>query len=116
MKNPKFLNCLRTVTSAPAQTPTSPPIKFDTSNKAMRHNSQLLKESGYNLEKLFLANSGTTLKYGSKFGPINQLRQVMGAHPQFEELATVLTHGVDYRFHRELSEAHRLEELSGMLK
>jgi hypothetical protein len=115
-KNPEFLDRLRTVTSAPAPTPASPSVKFDTSSHAMKHNSRLLKESDYNLEKLFLANSGTTLDYGSEFRPINQLRQVMGGHPQFEELVTVLTHGMDYRFHRELDEANRLEELVGMLE
>jgi hypothetical protein len=95
-KNPKFLDRLRAVTSAPAPAPVSPPVKFDISIKAMEHNSRLLKEADYNLEKLFLASPGTTLDYGSEFCPINQLRQVMGGHPQFEELVTVMTHGMDY--------------------
>jgi hypothetical protein len=38
-----------------------PPVKFDTSIKAMEHNSQLLKEADNNMEKLFLASPGTSL-------------------------------------------------------
>jgi hypothetical protein len=47
---------------------------------------------------------------------VEQPGGLLGAgHPGFDELAKVLTHGMDYRYHTKLTEAERSEEMTANL-
>jgi hypothetical protein len=47
---------------------------------------------------------------------VEQLRSILGTHPHFPALETILREGMDYRFHTELSDAERATELSAMVE
>ena len=55
---------------------------------------------------------GTTVWHGSKFRPIDLLKEVVGDHPNFDHLARTFTHGMEYHFTRDLNEAERMGELT----
>jgi hypothetical protein len=74
---------------------------------SLEQNPARLKHHGFSLEALFDANKGTTLDYGSKFGPLDQLKKVMGDHPYFPKLAKILAKGMDYRYSKQLTEDER---------
>jgi hypothetical protein len=99
------------VANEPVPVPAKPPVRFDTSNESIEHNSKLLQTFDYNLDKLLAANSHTTLGYGAEFRPINQLEKVLGPHPNFAFLRTVLHNGMDYFFKSQLTEDQRKAEL-----
>ena len=58
---------------------------------------------------------GTTIWHGSEFRPIEQLRSVVGSHPNFDHLSQTFRSGMDYHYSRELSEEERTEELEAQL-
>jgi hypothetical protein len=68
------------------------------------------------LSQLLHQNQQTTLHFGSEFRPIEQLEDILGGHPLFGQLRTILTKGMDYWFNTDLSESDRLLKLTQMLK
>jgi hypothetical protein len=112
----EFLARLTEVASTTTEPPKRAPVEFATSSEALQANDELLREYDYDLEKLINAFQETTLGYGSEFRPVEQLKKVLGGHPQYEALAELITKGMDYRFNRELTEEERRKELQGMLQ
>ena len=97
-------------------TPQVPPIRFDLSNESVKFNSELLMQSGLDLEK-FLANyQQTTLNFGSEFRPIGDLEKILGGHPNFGFSSDILANGMDYWFKKDLSEDQWLAEVVTMTK
>ena len=105
--NPSLMNAIREVARTPAPVPKAPPIKFSTSPEALKHNAQALQNHQYSMESLISRNDETTLNYGSEFRPINQLESILGGHPHFQQLVTILQEGMDFRFSRSLTEVER---------
>lgn len=60
-----------------------PKFKFDMSAEARQFNSDQLELHDYDMEKLLLANQGTTLGFSSEFQPLEQLEPLLGQHPNF---------------------------------
>jgi hypothetical protein len=58
----------------------------------------------------------TTLGYGSEFRTVNQLRPIIGGHPNFDKLALLLTGGMPYVFKTELDSATKSAKLQTLLK
>jgi hypothetical protein len=84
-------------------TPRAPPVKIDLSEESVAHNSDLLRNSGLDMESLLMvANQYSTLNFGSEFRPIDELEKILGKHPNFEFFSGVLRNGMDYRFAEEL--------------
>jgi hypothetical protein len=95
--------------------PKPSPIHFSTEPAAIAKNDQLLSDHGFDLDNLLSDSQDTTLGYGSKFRPIDQLQTVLGGHPKFQVLKGLVEHGMDYRFKKDISEEERLRELRGMI-
>jgi hypothetical protein len=106
-----FMNAIREVASTPAPVPNAPPIRFSTDPEALKHNAQLLQSHQYSMESLISRNNKTTLAYGSEFQPIHQLKSILGKHPHFQQLLTILQEGMAFRFSRTLTEVERAMEL-----
>jgi hypothetical protein len=112
----KLLARLTEVASTTTEPPKQAPVEFSTLPEALQANDELLREYDYDLAKLINAFQETTLGYGSEFRPVEQLKKVLGGHPQYETLAQLITKGMNYRFNRELTEEERKKELQGMLQ
>jgi hypothetical protein len=113
---PNFLPRLKQVALTPVPAPKHPTLIFATTPQALSHNARQLANAGHDLSQLLDRNRETTLHFGSEFRPIHQLEMVLGGHPLFSQLRTILTEGMDYRFKTELSESDRLIELTQMLE
>jgi hypothetical protein len=113
---PDFLIRLQRIARTPVPAPKAPSLIFDTSPSALAHNAQQLANAGFDLSQLLHKNRHTTLHFGSEFRPIDHLADVLGGHPLFGQLRTILTKGMDYRFKTELPESERLLELAQMLE
>jgi hypothetical protein len=113
---PDFLLRLQRVARTPVPAPDAPSLIFETNPQALAHNAQQIANTGYNLSQLLHHNQQTTLHFGAKFRPFEQLEDILGGHPLFGQLRTILTKGMDYRFKSELSESDRLVELTQMLE
>jgi hypothetical protein len=99
------------VANEPVPVPQKPPVRFDTSDESIQHNSELLRQFDYDLNKLLEAHGHTTLNYGAEFRPVQQLEKVLGPHPNFAFFRTVLRDGMNYFFKSELTEEQRKAEL-----
>jgi hypothetical protein len=96
--------------------PSPPPVRFETCDEALEHNSLYLQQCGWNFEEVFKRNRGTTIDHGSEFRPIAQLEEVIGGHPNFGDLKAMFTYGFDYFLKRELTEEERLKEFEAQLE
>ena len=90
-------------------------FKFEFSQKAARHNSNILMTHDYDLEKAISAFPGSTVTPGSELRPFLQLDQLLSHHPHFERFKTNSTVGIDYEI-TELSENERIKELRDQLE
>ena len=69
---------------------------FEFSMKAAKHNSEILKSHGYDLDRAIEAQGYTHLSMGSELRPVNQLRPLIGHHPLFHELEERIEDGISY--------------------
>jgi hypothetical protein len=113
---PDFLFRLQRVARTSVPAPDAPSLIFATNPQALAHNAQQFANAGYNLSTLLRQNQSTTLHFGSKFRPIKQLEEILGGHPLFGQLRTILTEGMDYWFKTEFSKSDRFVELTQMLE
>jgi hypothetical protein len=100
-------------TEAPA--PKAPPVSFDLSEEAVLHNTELLSDSNLSMESLLMKHQDTTLGFGSKFRPLDQLELVLGQHPNFPFFADVLANGMSHCFTEELSDEQRRAGVNAMI-
>ena len=71
---------------------------------------------GYDLSRLIEENNKrSTLHYGSEFRTVDELKPLLGKHPNFHELATVLSNGMPYIFTRELDPATKFDEMQTLI-
>jgi hypothetical protein len=84
---PDFLLRLQRVAHMPVPAPDAPSLIFETNPQALAHNAQQIANADYNLSQLLHQNQQTTLHFGSKFRPIEQLEDILGGHPLFGQLA-----------------------------
>ena len=113
---PSFLQNLKKVHHTPVDPPAKPPFRFDTSEEALRHNAEVLSSADFDLERVLLDHQSTTLGFGSEFRPPDQLSAVFGQHPLLPKLILLVTCGMDYRFHRQLTEEERVSEMWAILE
>jgi hypothetical protein len=62
------------------------PIDFRMSQEAAAYNSALLEMCQLDLGRFLQDHNSTMLNYGSEFQPIPQLKQILGDHPNFDEI------------------------------
>ena len=112
---PWFLRALRTIASTPVRTPDKPPFQFESTQEAAAANAKLLASFDYDLGIVIKKFTTTTLGYGSEFRPTEQLRSLIGRHPNFNSLKNVIDNGMEYVFTRELDEATQRNEMLTIL-
>ena len=111
-----LMQAIEEVAASETRPPAPPPIRFDLSEESVSFNSSLLAESDLDLEKFLAQHQETTLNFGSEFRPIDDLRKILGQHPNFEFFSGVLEKGMDYRFTESLSEEQRRAEVEAMIE
>jgi hypothetical protein len=100
-----LMSAIQEVAGKPTATPMMPPVAFAMNETAASHNLQLLEKHNFDFEQFLSAHQRSTLSYGSKFRTVDQLRKILGSHPNFPELDRILSNGMDYRFRKEIPEA-----------
>jgi hypothetical protein len=113
---PWLLKAIQEVVDTPAPLPKAPPIKFATDEKSLAKNAELLEQFDFDLTELLDHFADTTLGYGSKFRPTEQLDKVFGGHPNFGFFRTVLKEGMNYFFEQDILEEQRTAELEANLE
>jgi hypothetical protein len=78
--------------------PGAPPVHFELSEEAIQKNTELLQSCNLDIHTLLSRFQDTTLGFGSKFCPIEQMEKVLGKYPNFESFSDVLINGMDYHF------------------
>jgi hypothetical protein len=91
--------------------PRKPPFQFDMTPKARGHNTKILEECGYDLEKVIQPNTGSTIYHGSEFRDEETLRAILGNLPYYNDFKPFLSQGVDFVFTEEITKEVRVEEL-----
>ena len=83
--------------------PLTPPFDFTPTIQAAQRNAAILAGADFDLGKIIDAHSTTTLGYGSEFRPVDQLRTILGRHPNFKVLEGIVSKGMSSIFQREIS-------------
>ena len=113
---PWLMQAIEEVAVSTVPAPLAPPVRFDLSEESVKFNSDLLTESGLDLEEFLAQHQDTTLNFGSEFRPLGELKRILGQHPNFEFFSGVLENGMDYRFTESLSETQRRAEVAAMIE
>jgi len=96
--------------------PLSPsPFKYELSNEAAVHNSNILRKYNYDLTRVIAAHPNTELSYGSEFRSPESLQPILQSHRHWNYIKSSLTHGVKAKF-KKLSNSTRLDDLKAALK
>jgi hypothetical protein len=110
-----LMTAIKDVLRSSSPVPKAPPVHFDLSDDAVRKNTELLHSCNLDMDTLLSRFQDTTLGFGSKFRPIEQMEKVLGQHPNFEFFSEVLANGMSYHFKTELSEDKRKVELEAIM-
>jgi len=113
---PEWLEEVLAIARTPCSVPKKPKVKFSCDEESIEHNTMILRKCDWDMETLFELHRGTTIDHGSEFRPIEQLERVVGSHPNFSFLKTILKEGFQYFLSRELSEFERLEEFDAQFE
>jgi hypothetical protein len=106
-----------TKAKAKAKVPKAPPVKFSLSEEAIQFNTDLLKDNNeLSLDQLLLEHQHATLGFGSEFGLLEQLKTILGQHPNFNFFSNVSSSGMAYHFTDELSKDDRQAKVAAMLE
>ena len=111
----RWVDAIRRVAATACPTPSKPDLMFGTGKEARESNWALLERFEGDLSRMMEDQKGTTIWHGSEFRPVDQLREVLGDHPNFDHLTGTFRRGMEYHFTRELSEAERVTELTAQL-
>ena len=110
-----FIESLRTLTGHTTTTPGKSPIVFESTPNAAEQNERTLALFDFDLSRLIEKFADTTLGYGSEFRTVDELKPLIGNHPNFLALAQILATGMPYVFTRELDPVTKLTELETLL-
>ena len=73
-----------------------PVLSFNASEEAASKNLKVLKDNGWNLEKVLSLNSPFITNYGSEFKSVDDLHALLKFHPRWEGLKQKLISGCSY--------------------
>jgi len=96
--------------------PRAPEMSLGVGEHDLESNTKMMERCGWDLEKFFEMNRGTTIDHGSEFRPVAELEEIIGRHPQFGYLKEMFQSGFDYFVLRELTDDERLQELSAQIE
>ena len=104
------------VARTPCSVPKAPTVRFSCANEALEHNTEILSKCDWNLDTFFDLQKGTTIDHGSEFRPIRHLERLVGKHPHYPFLKTMLEQGFQYYVSKDLSATERSEEFEAQLE
>ena len=110
-----FIEELSKLTRHTTRTPRKSPIEFTNTHEAAEKNERTLALFDFDIGRLIAEFADTTLGYGSEFRTVDELKPLIGTHPNFSTLAQVITSGMPYVFTRELDSVTKLAELETLL-
>jgi hypothetical protein len=110
-----FLREILVLASTPCPVPAKSTVLFEVSPDAAQHNAELLRAVDYDMTKFLEGQRGTTLDFGAEFRSVEALRPLLGRHPNFEELAIVITSGMPYRYAQDIDDDTREKEMLAMI-
>lgn len=110
-----FWAAIQEVCATTSEVPTRSPIRFEMTDEASTHNADILRAVDFDLGRLIQGHGSSTLGFGSEFRKLSELRPLIGRHPHFPRLESLLTEGMHYVFDRELSHDERMVEMIAML-
>ena len=99
---PWLLKAITQLAGEHTRTPDRSPIVFEQTAEAAAENARVLSSFDFDVKRMIEAHSDSTLGYGSEFRSVEQLRPLIGRHPNFGSLSLVLENGMPYVFNREL--------------
>ena len=102
-----FFSTVKQVTNAEVPAPSSCPLQFEFTVEAATYSSNLLEEVGYDLGKFIDQNPGSTISYGSKLCPLDQLEPLLTHHYSYERFKSNYINGIDYPLEPLDNEARR---------
>ena len=111
-----FLRELAKIARSSPSVPTRSAIVFENTKGDASKNEEILRSVDFDVARLISANRTTTLGYGSEFRTVEQLRPLLGSHPNFDELSKVFNSGMSYVFDRELDALTKSKELRKLLQ
>ena len=111
-----FLRELAKIARSSPSVPTRSAIVFENTKGDASKNEEILRSVDFDVARLISANRTTTLGYGSEFRTVEQLRPLLGSHPNFDELSKVFNSGMSYVFDRELDALTKSTELRKLLQ
>ena len=87
---------------------------FESTEKAVKHNTRILKKYEYNFKKVILGHKGTALNPGSEFRPLKALKQLWENREDWKKIKSILKSGCKYPMGPDVPETTRLEDLKKM--
>ena len=85
------------------------------SRQAAERNALHLESYDFDLTKFIEAHSESTVGYGSEFRSVAELKPLLGSHPNFPKLKSLLEEGMHYVFAREINEETKKVELATLV-
>jgi len=110
-----FMTTVEWLATNEPKAPLPGPFRFEMSQDAIHHNSMVLKDNDYELDKVISKYPNSLISPGSELRPMNHLELLLGNHPNFPQIKQNLKHGVDYPA-EDLPEDLRLSLLQEQLK
>ena len=88
----------------------APICQFEVSDQAAKHNLKVLKANNFDLDRICKQGKRSVLPLGSEFKDISQLENLLGHHPRWNKLKSILTNGVHFHL-VDMNDKLRLEDL-----
>ena len=79
-------------------TKNKPLFMYENTERAAAHNTKILENHDWDMEKAINAVNNTILEPGSEFHPIVDLEDIFKHHESWEKFKVIATEGVKYKF------------------
>ena len=73
-----------------------PPCKFEVSKEATTHNWNMLARNKFDLELITNKHPRSVMSIGSEFKNTHDLQKLLGRHPRWGKVRTILEKGVNF--------------------
>ena len=90
---PKLCRLLVAVSEMKEETPAKDNFRYERTQEAAEHNTEIIKRYGCDLEHCFQSMKNSTLSPGSEFRNVDHLKLLIGRHPYWPNIHKTLTEG-----------------------
>lgn len=91
------------------------PFIFDRTTKAATHNSLLLEQFNFDVDKATQSTPNTILSYGAEFRPPSTIEPLLRLHPNWNKVKDIITNGVKYPMNP-IDDDQRKEDIDRLLE